>query len=253
MEQADLELQLKVWKELAVSKQMLIQTATKALGLGAECSSKELEDALKANATNIKAVEKKFKYGQDKAIKDIALLEVQLKRSAKENKVLLDEKSKALDAQQAANKKVESGKSANSEELKKIKVQLADKQKEIKQITKVLADTPENVIKKMKMLRKEKMDEGNARKRAEDVSRKLRKDKDRVEKDLKDSKATLEQAGELVSKYRELDKFTNEQYNQLAEKVEDKKLLDSIPMIDEELLESIEAVTNTNEDKKDSK
>ena len=42
----DADIQLKVWKDLAISKQILMGAATDALGLNAECSSEELKRAL---------------------------------------------------------------------------------------------------------------------------------------------------------------------------------------------------------------
>ena len=48
MGQAELELQLKVWKDLAVSKQMMIRAATDALQLAPDCSPAELKIALDA-------------------------------------------------------------------------------------------------------------------------------------------------------------------------------------------------------------
>jgi hypothetical protein len=44
--QPELELQLKVWKELAISKQMLMRAATDALKLDPNCSQEELKAAL---------------------------------------------------------------------------------------------------------------------------------------------------------------------------------------------------------------
>jgi hypothetical protein len=44
--QTDIDIQLKVWKDLAISKQILMGAATEALGLDAECSTDELRSAL---------------------------------------------------------------------------------------------------------------------------------------------------------------------------------------------------------------
>ena len=250
LEQPDLELQLKVWKELAISKQVLMQTATKALGLKDECSTEELEKALSKTLGAANKAENELAESQAKSKEQITSLEAKLEASEKANAELIAAKENALQAQEAAENRVSAGKSANAEELKKIKAQLADKQKEIKQITKVLADTPENVVKKMKGLKKEKMDESNARKRAEEVSRTLRKDKQKVEQNLAESKAVVEQAADLVSNYRDLQKFANEQYNQLAESVEDKDSLEQVPALNEELIEAIETAIDADKDKK---
>ncbi|MFV2033336.1 MAG: hypothetical protein ACC663_12640, partial [Gammaproteobacteria bacterium] len=46
MSQADSDIQLQIWKDLAISKQILMGAATDALGLDAECSTGELKAAL---------------------------------------------------------------------------------------------------------------------------------------------------------------------------------------------------------------
>ena len=46
MSQTQQDLQLKVWKELAISKQILMRAATEALKLDPECTQDELKEAL---------------------------------------------------------------------------------------------------------------------------------------------------------------------------------------------------------------
>src|SRR5690606_275400 len=46
VDQAQLDLQLKVWKDLAISKQILMRTAASALKLDPDCSQEELKEAL---------------------------------------------------------------------------------------------------------------------------------------------------------------------------------------------------------------
>lgn len=248
MNQSDLELQLKVWKELAINNQMLMQTAGKALSLKADCSSEELEEALNKAIGRAKEIELEMHRGNDKAKREIAELTDKLSKLEAERKGILADKDAAIAAQQAAEEKLALGKTANAEELKKIKAQLADKQKEIKQITKTLADTPENVVKKLKALKKEKLDEANLRKRAEEVSRTLRKDKQKVEQDLKESSERFEQAGKLVVSQRELHKFANEQYDRLVEVSKDKKALVAVPALDEALLEAFESESKSDDE-----
>ena len=48
MDQAQLELQLKVWKDLAISKQVLMRTAAIALKLDPDCSQDVLKEALES-------------------------------------------------------------------------------------------------------------------------------------------------------------------------------------------------------------
>ena len=61
MDQPEFELQLKVWKELAVSKQILMRAATDALGLDPECSSEELKEALAAAVEKTRAAQTEAK------------------------------------------------------------------------------------------------------------------------------------------------------------------------------------------------
>jgi len=218
-----------------------MQTATKALGLKTESSAQELEEALKKTINHAKNAEAELRDFEEKTKTNISVLEAKLTRSEKAVRVTQSEKDEALSALQASEENRVVANTANAEEVKKLKSQFSDKQKEIKQITKSLADTPENVVKKMKILKKDKMDEANARKRAEEVSRTLRKDKQREEQKVEQSKAAIERANELAIKHRELDTFANEQYNQLAEKMEDKKSLQQVPFLNKDLLEAIEA------------
>jgi len=44
--QTDNDIQLQVWKDLAISKQILMGAAADALGLDAECSTDELKTAM---------------------------------------------------------------------------------------------------------------------------------------------------------------------------------------------------------------
>ena len=46
MSQTDIDIQLQVWKDLAISKQILMGAATDALGLDAQCSTDELKSAM---------------------------------------------------------------------------------------------------------------------------------------------------------------------------------------------------------------
>ena len=58
--QADDEIQLQAWKDLAISKQMLIRVATEALGLTEECSTEELQTALEQAMERTKAAGREY-------------------------------------------------------------------------------------------------------------------------------------------------------------------------------------------------
>lgn len=250
LEQASVEVQLQVWKELAISKQVLMQTAATALGLPEEYTTEELELALNKTIKLADNAEAEIKAAQAKAEQAIAEMQLKIEQAEKATKVALAEKEQALAEKDAAEQSMEANRSQTADELKKAKAQLADKQKEIKQITKVLADTPENVVKKMKALKKEKMDESKAKKAAEDLTKKLRKEKQTVETTVAEQKEILAKAVELIEDYRTLNKHANEQFDQLAELVEDKEKLAKVPAINDEIVELIEKSVDEKKDKK---
>jgi colicin import membrane protein len=87
----------------------------------------------------------------------------------------------------------------HAQELKKLKEQLADKERAIKSISTTLSDTPENVVKKLKALKKQKMDESDARKKAEEALSTLRKEKQKLEQSLKELQAAQEESEEEIA------------------------------------------------------
>ena len=78
MEQAQLELQLKVWKELAISKQVLMRTATDALKLDPNCSQDELKVALETFIRKISKADAEVVQAREQAKQAIAELEKKL-------------------------------------------------------------------------------------------------------------------------------------------------------------------------------
>ncbi|MES9928753.1 MAG: hypothetical protein ABW158_11615, partial [Candidatus Thiodiazotropha sp. 6PDIVS] len=56
--------------------------------------------------------------------------------------------------------------------------------------------TPENVLKKLKGLKKQKLDESEARRKAEEALSTLRKEKQKLEQSLKELEAAQEQSKE---------------------------------------------------------
>ncbi len=250
MDRAELELQLEVWKDLAISKQMLIGAAADALGINSDCSMEEIKAAFE-NATS-RATQADAIVAKAKEDADAAIAEMQAKVKVADAARIAAEESalEAKNAHVAADQRVDAGREANLDALKKANAQIVERDKTLKQIKKVLADSPENVVKKLKVLKKEKMDESNARKKAEEDARKQRKDKQKSEQELKELESTLEQCASLVEKTRELKTFSEAQYDQLKELVEDASKLEKTPKLDEELLESIEKLAGKEEEEK---
>lgn len=251
MDRAELELQLEVWKDLAISKQMLIGAATEALGIKSDSSMDEIKSAFENATKRATEADKVVAKAKEDAQKSVADMEAKVKASDIAHAKAMENAQQANEAMQAADHRVNAGREANSDSLKRAKAEIADKDKALKQIKKVLHDSPENVIKKLKTLKKEKMDEANLRKKAEDDARKQKKEKQKSEQELKDLESSLEQCASLVEQIRELKTFSEAQYDQLKELVEDAKSLDKAPKLDEDLLESIEKLAGKEDEDKD--
>ena len=130
----------------------------------------------------------------------------------------------------------------SASELKRANAQLDEKKKALKAINVALADTPENVVKKIKVLNKKKFDEAAARKQAEDETRALKKEKQELQDQAKQSDL---QSAELVEQHRELRAFCESQYEQLKKLVEDEGDLQGLPEFDEDLLGNIESTAES--------
>ena len=233
-------LDLKVWKEIAISKQMLVKTATDALGLDPECTEQELKLALERGIKQITEVESILSAAKEENRASISDMEKTLQTSEQARLKQQAEITELLAKQQETEALLDQTRTTSAQELKKVNSQLEARIKEIKAINTTLADTPTNVVKKLKALNKKKFDESTARKRAEDETRTVRKEKQGLEKKIKELDSTLAQAVQLVEKYRELRTFADSQYTQLKELVDDEDKLTALPELDEDLLNSID-------------
>lgn len=239
MDQAEFELKLKIWKDLAVSKQMLMRAATDALGLSPDCNSDELKSALEIAIERGNKADVRVEKAQDEARKQVDEAERKLAASerARQEAEAAIETSRA--AQQNAEQQLAAASAAHSKEVEAARAQTIEKEKALKAINVALADTPKNVIKKLKELKKQKLDEANARKRVEGELRNLRKDKQSLEERINELQATLESAAQLVESHRALHKFSNEQYDKLKALGAEGDDLAAVPALDEASLEAI--------------
>ena len=240
MSAVDIDIQLKVWKDLAVSKQVLMGAATEALGLNSECSTAELEDALKNAIQRAKEADTKVTAMRDATDKEMAEMKKQvassgIARTSAEEKIAIAEK-----AQETAERQLSIGKTTSAETVKKARADVIEKDNKLKAISKALADTPDNVVKKLKNLKKQKLDESKLRTQAESMLKTVRKEKTSLETELKDQKALVEKSATLVPQIRELHTLCNEQNKKIESLSEDKEDLFDIPKLDEELLTSLE-------------
>jgi len=249
--QAEYELQLKVWEKVAVNKQMYMNAVTETLGLEAECDKDELVAKLKLNIQQAKAAKERVARAEAETKAAISDMEKRMDAAIKAQKLADTQKEQALAAQESAEKSLVAGKEANAIELKKLIVQLAESKKSIKVIHTALADTPENVVKKLKSLKKEKFDESTARKKAEEDANRLRKEKKDLEAAAKNNEVALENAIKLAKMYRELHQQAQSEHKQLLKLSENAEKLEEIPALDTSLLETIEVLAPKSEESTD--
>lgn len=240
MTQADVDIQLKVWKDLAISKQILMGAATDALGLDAECSTDELRAALDRAIQRAKDADVNIVKTREEADAQIAEMKALVESSQQAQTEAEAQVAEATKARETSERQLAIGKSENAEALKKARADVADKQNKLKAISKALADTPENVVKKLKTLKKQKMDEAKLRTQTESKLQTTRKEKNKLETELETQKALVEKSSPLVEQIRELHGLCKEANKKIKSLSEDKKDLIKIPKLDEELLESLE-------------
>ncbi len=247
MDQADLQLQLKVWKELAIGKQILMRTACEALGIDPDSSAEDLKTTLDAAIKRSIEADINIKEAQEHAQIAVGIMEKKVALSERAQTLSEAAKEGALAGQRKIELTIAALREAQEKELITIKAQLAEKEKTFKTINKILADTPENVVKKMKALKKQKDEESEARKQVSNEVVSLRKEKRTQEQRVMTLKAAVEQGGKLAEQFRTLHTYSETLYTQLTPLVEDATTLETVPMLDEKLLESIELAAKNEE------
>ena len=177
MSDNDAELQLKVWKELAISKQVLMRAATDALKLDPNCSQEELKKALDIAIKRAIEADVDISRAQEQAKVAISLMEKKLADSNKAQDATEAANAELLAAQEKLKKQLIDDRNSSAKEVKKLQESIVEKDRALKAINTALSDTPENILKKLKTLKKQKIDESNARKQAEKSIVSLRKEK----------------------------------------------------------------------------
>jgi colicin import membrane protein len=241
--QAQQDLQLKVWKELAISKQILMRAATDALKLNPECTQEELKEALEGALKKVAKADTDLFNSKEEAKAAISALEKKL--AASEHALAIAQKAaaEATAAHDVAVQQLANGRAAAAMELQKLKDRLAERDKSLKAITTALADTPENVLKKMNALKKQKQEEADARQQIESALNALRAEKRKQDQKSAD---VLRNGTTLVGRYRDLHALSLKLHEQLQPLVEDAKSLPVVPELDTTLLEAIEPPTDGN-------
>jgi chromosome segregation ATPase len=241
--QAEQDLQLKVWKELAISKQMLMRAATDALKLDPECTQEQLKEALEGLTKRIAKADADAAAAKDAAASAIAALEKKLAARDQELAAALESAREAKAAHEAAVQQVANQRAAAATDLQKVKDRLAEREKALKAINVALADTPANVLQKMNTLKKQKQEEADARQRLDAALNSLRAEKRQQDQKL----AELQKNGTgLVGRYRDLHALAVTLREQALPAVADAKALPEVPELDTKLLEAIEAPADGN-------
>lgn len=243
MSQTQQDLQLKVWKELAISKQILMRAATDALKLDPECTQEELKEALGGALKKVAKADTDLFNAQEEA--KVAITALEKKVAATEERLSIAQKAatEAKAALEDAVQQMANQRAAAARELQKVKDRLIESDKSLKAINTALADTPENILKKMNRLKKEKQEEADARRQVESALNALRTEKRQQDQRSADA---LRNGATLVSRYRDLHALSLTLHEQLQPLVEDTKSLPGIPELDTDLLEAIEQPVDSN-------
>jgi uncharacterized protein YdiU (UPF0061 family) len=243
VEQAQLELQLKVWKELAISKQVLMRSATDALKLDANCSQEELKTALDAVIKKIAEADSSVAIAREQAREAVSSMEKRLTTAERAQNVAQTAANEYKAALENSTREIGVERAGFAKELQQLKAQIAEKDKALKAINTALADTPENVVKKLKALRKEKQDEADGRRLVEASVATLRKEKREQDEQLTEVK---ERNTKLVTLYRDTHALGLKLQEQLKPLVKDEKDVPAVPELDKKAL-------GEDEDEKDKK
>lgn len=238
VEQAQLELQLKVWKELAISKQILMRSATDALKLDPNCSQDELRVALDAVIKKIAEADSSVVSVREQAKQAIAEVERKLAAAEKAQAIAQAATEEIRIAQENASRQMATERANFNKEMQQMKNFVAEKDKAMKAINAALADTPENVVKKLKALRKEKQDEADGRRLVEANVATLRKEKREQEEQLT---KTNDKNAKLVTAYTETHALATKLHEQLKPLLTHEKELPALPELDNSLVEEAAA------------
>jgi chromosome segregation ATPase len=235
--QSQQDIQLKVWKELAISKQMLMRAATDALKLDPECTQEELKAALEGALKKVAQADTDLFNAKEEAKAAIAALEKKVAATEERLSVAQKAAAEATAAQEEAEQRMANQRAAAARELQTVKDRLAEREKALKAINTALADTPENILKKLNTLKKQKQEEADARRQIESTLNALRAEHRQQDQRSAD---VLRNSTTLVSRYRDLHALTLQLVEQLKPLVADAKTLPVIADMDKDLLEAIE-------------
>ena len=236
----DVDIQLQVWKDLAISKQILMGAAADALGLNSECSTDELKTALNQAIQRARDADIQIQETLSNSEQQIAEFKHRTEiaeQACNETEAKIEE---SVNARAQAERQLTNGKADNAEALKKARAEVTDKQNKLKAISKALADTPENVVRKLKTLKKQKMDEAKLRGQAESRLQSMRKEKSKLEAELETQKPALESAATLLEQIKAMHETCLQAESTIKELSDKKKDQLKLPPFDVAAFEALE-------------
>jgi colicin import membrane protein len=238
----DVDVQLKVWKDLAISKQILMGAATDALGLNSECTTAELKTALNEAIKRAREADITIQETRSHAEQQVSEFGERAETAERARTEAEAQVAIALDDRLQAERQLSAGKADNAEALKKSRAEVTDKQNKLKAISKALADTPENVVRKLKTLKKQKLDEAKLRTQAETRLLKMRKEKSKLEAEVETQKSTLASVSKLLEQVKAM-RETCIQAEATIKGLSDKKKDHlKLPKFDETAFEALETL-----------
>lgn len=154
------KIELQVWKDLATSKQVLMTAVIELLEIDSDCTSGDLRLAinlLKERADEAEKHSAHLESGQEHLNRVIEEKDEQITWATTEVDITMQH--------------LDDVKAINADALNKAKDLVNQKQRELKAINKLLSDSPENVVKKMKKLKQKNIEQS---KYTKDIKKKFK-------------------------------------------------------------------------------
>jgi len=199
--------------------------AASVLKLKDDFTADELREALELAVKRANDADADMAATRNRASDEIGAMQAEVKKTEKLRANAEAERDEGLNAKAAAEQALAIGRQDNAEALKKARKAVDEKQKELKAINTALADTPDNILKKLKTLKKQKKE--NKEQKAE----------------LETLNSLKEQTATLLANYRELATWA-EEHGAEGEKP---------PMAEAKLLSDIETVTAGADEEEDTR
>src|SRR5262249_16842610 len=145
--------------------------------LDPNCSQEELKAALEAVLKKIAKAETEAADARAQAKTTITGMENKVAASERSLTTAQATVAQLQTPQDNSTKQMAAERTAAAKELQKFKDRVAEQEKALKAINTALSDTPENVIKKMNVLKKQKQEEADMRRQIESQLNTLRTEK----------------------------------------------------------------------------